>query len=213
MKLIFNKKESSSLNGIELILGVIQENTANTPNHDWPLLVCFYEWMVRMIVNDQNILKNQSEQLSAEVSFFSCKKNRYSRPLRRDCLCNCAPIGSHSFYQSSLHPSLWKWRSLSVSVWRQTLVKSEPLLISLALSPLGVHTAMGGREGRERGREGEKRKKRIGMCMHSGSGLCTAFLLTVPPSPPPSGTLWVLFYPRAFPALTLPRWRSMGDVS
>lgn len=43
MKGIFNKKESSFLNGTELTLDAIQENTTNTHNQDWPLLVCFYK--------------------------------------------------------------------------------------------------------------------------------------------------------------------------
>lgn len=56
-----------------------------------------------------------------------------------------------------------------MSVWRQPLVKSEPLLIFLVLSTLGVHTAMAGEEERERGRE-EKGRKELGCVCTEAQG-------------------------------------------
>lgn len=71
-----------------------------------------------------------------------------------------------------------------VRVWRQTWVKSKPLLIFLDLSTPGVHTSMadqgGGKEGKregktEGGKEGRKvERKELGWVC---SGLSLAFLL------------------------------------
>lgn len=52
-------------------------------------------------------------------------------------------------------------------------MKSEPLLIFLVLSTLGVHTAMAGREGREGGRERgreEEGRKELGCVCREAQG-------------------------------------------